>query len=66
MICEAAAPFVEHNTSFSVPLAPNGDFRIEDTLSDAPTECASPLLLIRSSSNGAWFVAGIQKLDDED
>src|SRR5262245_51333321 len=34
VICEAAAPFVEHNTSFSVPLAPNGDFRIEDTLSD--------------------------------
>ena len=66
LICEAAAPFVEHNTSFSVPLAPNGDFRIEDTLSDAPTECASPLLLIRTSSNGAWFVAGIQKLDDED
>ena len=65
VICEAAAPFVEHNTSFSVPLAPNGDFRIEDTLADAPSECASPLLLIRTSSNGTWFVAGIQKLDDE-
>jgi hypothetical protein len=66
LICEAAAPFVEHNTSFSVPLAPNGDFRIDDKLSDAPSECSSPLLLIRTSSNGTWFAAGIQRVEDED
>ena len=64
LICEAAAPFTEHSTSFSVPLEPNGDFRIEDTLSDVPSACESPLLLIRTSSNGAWFAAGIQKIDD--
>jgi len=59
LICEAAAPFVQRNTAVTgVPLAPNGDFRIDDTLSEIPTECASPVLLIRSLG-GAWFAAGI-------
>jgi hypothetical protein len=32
LICEAAAPFVELNTTATgVPLEPNGDFRINDT-----------------------------------
>jgi hypothetical protein len=66
LICEAMPDFVEHNTSFSVPLEPNGDFRIDDTLSDLPSECPSPLLLIRTNINGAWFAAGIPKLDGED
>jgi hypothetical protein len=62
LICEAAAPFVQLNTNAAgVPLAPNGDFRIDDTLSDVPTECASPVLLIRSIG-GAWFAAGIPDL----
>jgi len=62
LICEAAAPFVQRNTTLTgVPLAPNGDFRIDDTLSDVPTECASPVLLIRSIG-GAWFAAGIPDL----
>jgi hypothetical protein len=62
LICEAAAPFVQRNTNAAgVPLAPNGDFRIDDTLSDVPTECASPVLLIRSLG-GAWFAAGIPDL----
>ncbi len=62
LICEAAAPFVQRNTAVTgVPLAPNGDFRIEDTLSEVPTECASPVLLIRSVG-GAWFAAGIPDL----
>jgi hypothetical protein len=62
LICEAAAPFVQRNTAVTgVPLAPNGDFRIEDTLSEVPTECASPVLLIRSLG-GAWFAAGIPDL----
>ena len=64
LICEASAPFIEHNT-FSVPLAANGDFRIDDVLSPAPSECASPVLLIRNKG-GVWFAAGIPQLDDED
>jgi hypothetical protein len=45
-----------------VPLAANGDFRIDDVLSPLPpTECASPVLLIRNPA-GAWFAAGIPKL----
>ena len=67
LICEAAAPFVERSTSFAgVPLEPNGDFRIDDILNPAPSECPSPVLLIRSSSNGAWLAAGIPELGDDD
>jgi len=65
LICEAVAPFVEHNTTFSVPLQPNGDFRIDDTLTSVPSDCASPVLLIRTSGNGTWFAAGILKVEDE-
>jgi hypothetical protein len=62
VICEASAPFVQRNTALTgVALAPNGDFRIDDTLSEVPTECASPVLLIRSLG-GAWFAAGIPDL----
>lgn len=65
LVCEAAAPFVEHNTDTAgVPLDLNGDFRIDDTLSLAPTECASPVLLIRGA-NGTWIAAGIVKHDDD-
>jgi hypothetical protein len=43
LICEAAAPFVERSTSaVGVPLEPNGDFRIDDTLDSAPSDCPSP------------------------
>ena len=65
LICEAAAPFVEHNTTFTVPLDADGDFRINDVLSPVPSDCASPVLLIRNKG-GVWFAAGIQKLDDDD
>jgi hypothetical protein len=57
LICEAAAPFVERNTSFTVPLEPNGDFRIDDAVSPVPTECPSPVLLIHErlqSAAGSW------------
>jgi hypothetical protein len=57
LICEAATPFSEHNTVV-VPLEPNGDFRIDDFVSSVPSECASPVLLIRNA-NGVWFAAGI-------
>ncbi len=65
LICEAAAPFVERSTALTgVPLEPNGDFRIDDTLNPSPSECASPVLLIRNTG-GVWFAAGIPKLGDD-
>ncbi len=46
-----------------VPLEPNGDFRIDDLLSPAPPNpCTNAVLLIRNPA-GAWFAAGIPKLD---
>lgn len=66
LICEAAAPFVEHSTNVAgVPLEPNGDFRIDDTLNPVPSDCASPVLLIRNTT-GLWFAAGIVKSGDDD
>ena len=60
LICEAAAPFILHDTNL-VPLQADGDFRIDDVLVPAPPAvCASPVLLIRNP-NGAWFAAGIPK-----
>jgi hypothetical protein len=67
LICEAAAPFTERNTSpLGVALEPNGDFRIDDVLSPAPGDCASPVLLIRAASNRTWFAAGIRQILDDD
>jgi hypothetical protein len=68
LICEAAAPFVEHSTAAAgVPLEANGDFRIDDVLdSTPPNPCASPVLLIRNAANRAWFAAGVPKLGDDD
>jgi len=60
LICEAAAPFTLHDTNL-VPLQPDGDFRIDDSLNPPPPAvCASPVLLIRNPG-GAWFAAGIPK-----
>ena len=65
LICEAVAPFVARNTDLAgVELEPNGDFRIDDTLDPAPSECASPVLLIRNTA-GVWFAAGIPALGDD-
>ena len=64
LICETAAPFTVHSTSFSVPLDASGDFHIDDTLSDVPMTCASPVLLIRASAGtGPWLAAALPKLD---
>jgi hypothetical protein len=62
LICEAAAPFTERNTTLTgVALEPDGDFRIDDVLTPAPADCASPVLLIRNAANQSWFAAGIPK-----
>jgi hypothetical protein len=68
LICEAAAPFIEHSSSLTgVPLEADGDFKIDDVLVPIPpTDCASPVLLIRSANGGNWFAAGIPDLDDHD
>lgn len=45
-----------------VALAPNGDFRIDDTLSPLPPmACPNPVLLITQipAKGGRWFAAGI-------
>ncbi len=64
LICEVTDP-VLHDTGL-VLLEPNGDFRIDDVLNPAPPAvCASPVLLIRNPG-GAWFAAGIVKLDNDD
>jgi len=65
LICEATPPFTQFSTNITgVPLAANGDFRIDDVLMPAPpAECGSPALLIRVTPSGAWFAAGIPKLD---
>jgi len=66
LICEAAAPFTLRNTNVAgVPLQPDGDFAIDDVLSPAPGDCASPVLLIRQVGGQNWFAAGFVKSDDD-
>ena len=66
LICEPTAPFTLRNTNTSgVALAPDGDFRIDDVLNPAPSDCASPVLLIRNLA-GAWFAAGIPKRSERE
>jgi hypothetical protein len=63
LICEAAGPFTERSTDLAgVPLAANGDFKIDDVLTPIATDCASPILLIRNADGLAWFAAGIPEL----
>jgi len=58
--------FVEHSTDLTgVALEQDGDFRIDDELNPALRECASPVLLIRSTSNGTWLAAGIVSPGDD-
>ena len=54
---------VQHSSNLTgVQLEVNGDFRINDKLSPVPPNtCASPVLLIRVTGNGAWFAAGIPR-----
>jgi hypothetical protein len=49
-------------SSSGVPLAADGDFEIDDTLSPIPAvPCTNPVLLITQipAKGGRWFVAGI-------
>src|SRR5262245_40678528 len=68
LICETVAPFTQHNTNntVGVPLAPDGDFEIDDLLSSAPpaaSACTNPVLLIRNTAGTQpWFAAGIPDL----
>ncbi len=56
---------VAHDSAL-VPLAPNGDFKINDVLTPLPLgPCDSPVLLI-VSSGGSWFAAGIRNSDKGD
>jgi hypothetical protein len=62
LICEAVAPFVERSTApAGVALDADGDFRIDDSLDNPTSECASPVLLIRNAANKSWFAAGIPR-----
>jgi hypothetical protein len=63
LICEDTPPFTQFSTNITgVPLAADGDFRIDDVLMPAPpAQCGSPVLLIRVSPSGAWFAAGIPR-----
>ncbi len=69
LICEAAPPFTLRNTNniTGVPLAPNGDFKIDDVLQPIPpADCTSPVLLIRNVIGGNWFAAGILQTGNDD
>ena len=64
LICEAAAPFIEHSTDpADVPLSTEGDFEIDDVLEPPPSGCDNPMLLIRTAGSGNWFAVGIPDLD---
>jgi hypothetical protein len=67
LFCGPAATATAHSTDpAGVPLAANGDFRIDGALTPAPpADCATPVLLIVSAAN-RWFAAGIIANDGED
>jgi len=63
LICGVAPSFTFHSSDEAgVPLEPDGDFHIDDTL-EPPVQgdCANPVLLIRSAGNQTWFAAGIPR-----
>jgi hypothetical protein len=52
---------VAHDSAALVPLAADGDFRIDSVLSPAPPRpCTNPVLLI-INAGGNWFAAGIPR-----
>ncbi|HXT41867.1 MAG TPA: hypothetical protein VN887_17800 [Candidatus Angelobacter sp.] len=64
LFCGPAATATAHNTTLAgVPLAADGDFRIDDFLSPTqPANCDTPVLLIRNVGN-LWFAAGIPQTE---
>lgn len=69
LICGTAPNFTQHSSDFvsGVPLSPNGDFRIDDTLDSLPAGgCENGVLLIRNRANQSWFAAGIPHTDHDD
>src|SRR6266566_8200738 len=68
LICQPTAPFTESRTSSAgVTLSPEGDFKINDTLSPLPPDvCISPMLLIRNAANLGWFAVGIFRPSNDD
>ena len=64
LICEAVGPIPRSTDKAGVALEPNGDFRIDGMLDQVPSECPSPVLLIRNTG-GVWFAAGILKHGDD-
>jgi hypothetical protein len=68
LFCGPAATATSHGTGAAgVPLAANGDFRINDTLAPPPPNpCTSPVLLIVNTPGGRWFAAGIPANDRDD
>lgn len=67
LFCGPANNATAHNSTLTgVTLDADGDFKIDDFLSPAPTApCDTPVLLIRNTG-GLWFVAGIPKVQNED
>ena len=64
LFCEAPAGTcgTPSFTSPGVALAPNGNFKIDDTLDPLPDDpCTNPVLLI-INAGGRWFAAGIPQL----
>jgi hypothetical protein len=61
-------PFTPRNTDTAgVVLSPNGDFTIDDVLSPAPpSDCANPMLLIRTAGSGNWFAVGTLRSGNDD
>ena len=64
LFCGPAATATSHTAG--VPLAANGDFRIDDTLTPTPPNpCTTPVLLITNPAP-SWFAAGILANDEDD
>jgi hypothetical protein len=65
LFCGAAGAEVAFDSA-TVPLEPNGDFRIDGEVANAnaalPPTCERPVLLILNGAGTAWFAAAFPKL----
>lgn len=61
LLCPTSSTAATQHDSGTVTMEPDGDFRIDDTLTPPPpAECTNGVLLITSGGN-SWFAAGIPK-----